>query len=208
MKAIGNADYFSALGNCAYRASKTDGSGMEGAQSIVRGAAAGLIATVPMTLFMLACHRRLPVSQRYPLPPSLITQRAFRGFAVPAPAPMPYTLPTMAAHFAFGAVTGALFGLTPGALRRQYPATTGIGYGLAVWSGSYLGWVPGMGLMSPATRQPVSRNTMMIASHVVWGIALGLASKALRPRFAEDRPNVKIGGADVVPKAASSGLPV
>ena len=168
---------------------------MRGADTnlLVRGALAGLIATVPMTLFMLACHKRLPVSQRYPLPPSLITQRAFGHYAVPLPVPMPNPLSTLAAHFAFGAVTGALFALAPAALRR-HPATTGIGYGLAVWAGSYLGWVPGLQLMPPATRQPSSRNAMMIAAHVVWGTALGLALEALRSRPHKIRNEAKTLG--------------
>jgi hypothetical protein len=171
--------------------------GVADTKPLVRGALAGLIATVPMTVFMLACHKRLPVYQRYPLPPSLITQRAFGHYALPWPGPMPNPLSTLAAHFAFGAVTGALFALAPAALRRQYPAAAGIGYGLAVWAGSYLGWVPGLRLMPPATRQPASRNAMMIAAHIVWGTALGLALEALRSRPSENRTEAETAGCGI-----------
>ena len=44
------------------------------------GALAGVIATVPMTLFMLLMHRLLPKWQQYALPPERITTRlAKRG---------------------------------------------------------------------------------------------------------------------------------
>jgi uncharacterized membrane protein YagU involved in acid resistance len=142
---------------------------------------AGLIATLPMTVVMLAWHRHLPASQRYHLPPRLITDRAaaqarFSHGHVSRPG----SLGALAAHFGFGAVTGGLYaaaGRTE--LHRQYPATAGIGYGLIVWAASYLGWVPAMGLMPPATRQPAARNAMMIAAHIVWGAALGRALNAL-----------------------------
>jgi hypothetical protein len=149
-------------------------------RKVFDGAAAGLIATVPMTLFMLAWHKNLVATQRYPLPPSLITKRMFGGFAVPGrPAPMPNWASTLATHFGFGAATGALFATTPAETRRQYPVATGIGFGLCVWTASYLGWVPATRLMAPATRQPIGRNLMMIAAHVVWGATLGLVLDAL-----------------------------
>lgn len=147
------------------------------------GAIAGLLATVPMTLVMLATHKQLPPEQRYPLPPSLITQRAAAGFAVPYPSPMPNLISTLAAHFAFGALAGAMYAGVPAALRRQCPVTTGVGYGLAVWAASYLGWVPALRLMPPATRQPAARNAMMIVAHVVWGAALSAVLEALRSRI-------------------------
>jgi len=49
----------------------------------------------------------------------------------------------------------------------------GVGFGLLVWAGSYLGLLPAVGLHRPATRESARRNGMMIASHVVWGAVLG-----------------------------------
>ena len=40
---------------------------------LLRGATAGFIGTIPMTIFMLAMHRFLPKWQRYALPPEEIT---------------------------------------------------------------------------------------------------------------------------------------
>jgi uncharacterized membrane protein YagU involved in acid resistance len=45
--------------------------------------------------------------------------------------------------------------------------------GLAVWAGSYLGWLPAAGILRPATRHPWRRNLLMIIAHVIWGVTLG-----------------------------------
>jgi hypothetical protein len=170
---------------------KKNGSAAE-TNPYINGAIAGLIATGPMTLSMLACHKRLPVSQRYPLPPSLITQRAVWSRAPVIPAPMPNVLSTLAAHFAFGALSGALFAAVPAAMRRQCPVTTGISHGLTVWAGSYLGWVPALRLMPAATQQPAARNAMMIAAHVVLGATLGLVIESVRSRARNSTPTTAI----------------
>jgi len=152
-------------------------------RTLTRGALAGLAATLPMTLLMFAWHKRLPVAQRYPLPPSLITQRAIYGYARPGQTlAMPRPAATLSAHFAFGAVAGMLYAIGPVALRQEYPAALGAGYGLAVWSGSYFGWVPALRLMPHAGRQPVARNAMMIAAHVAWGLALATVLAGLEGR--------------------------
>ena len=56
----------------------------------------------------------------------------------------------------------------------------GIGFGLAVWGGSYLGWIPALGILRPANRHPPRRTSLMIASHMVWGGALGWLLKQAR----------------------------
>lgn len=133
------------------------------------GAAAGLVATAAMTAAMLAMFRRLPADQRYPLPPAEITtvmksraggEEATRG-------------ETLAAHFAYGAVFGALFPV----LARQRSAGAGVLYGLAVWSGSYLGWLPAFGVLKPATRHPARRNALMLLAHAVWGWTLAASAR-------------------------------
>src|SRR5262249_36443677 len=55
----------------------------------------------------------------------------------------------------------------------------GTAYGLAVWAGSYLGLLPALGILSPATRHPPRRTALMIAAHVVFGSALGVFTDLL-----------------------------
>ena len=74
---------------------------------------------------------------------------------------------TLTAHFGFGALTGAIFALLP-------PSRSGGAlYGAGVWALSYLGWIPGAGILAPAWRHPLQRNLLMIAAHLVWGTVLG-----------------------------------
>lgn len=85
---------------------------------------------------------------------------------------------TMLAHFGYGASVGGLFGL----FAPRDPAKSlaaGIGYGLFVWAGSYLGLLPSLGLHRPATREPAERNALMILAHIVWGATLGVLAPTL-----------------------------
>jgi uncharacterized membrane protein YagU involved in acid resistance len=146
------------------------------------GFVAGLTATVPMTAAMVAMHRKLPASQKYPLPPRRITMRVAEKLGVKRHLEEEHrTGLTMLAHFGYGAVVGALFGLfAPRRPRQSVPV--GILYGLTVWAGSYLGLLPAIDLHRPATREPHERNGLMIAAHVVWGAALGVLATLLMRR--------------------------
>jgi hypothetical protein len=144
------------------------------------GTIAGFGATVPMTVAMIAMHRQLPRHQRYPLPPRRITMRALEKVGVKHRADeRERTGLTMLAHFGYGASVGGLFGLlAPRDASRSIAA--GIGYGLLVWAGSYLGLLPSLGLHRPATREPAERNALMIIAHAVWGAALGALAPLAR----------------------------
>ncbi|HWS53323.1 MAG TPA: DUF1440 domain-containing protein, partial [Pyrinomonadaceae bacterium] len=85
---------------------------------------------------------------------------------------------TWASHFGYGAACGALYGALA-AERDVPPLAAGVGFGLAVWAGSYLGWLPAAGIISPATEHPPRRNALMIAAHVVWGATTGLVVAGL-----------------------------
>jgi uncharacterized membrane protein YagU involved in acid resistance len=151
-------------------------------EKIIRGAAAGLLATVPMTAFMRAAWRILPRREQYPLPPRLITRKLVSEVEPPQRMDADdLTTLTYLLHFWFGAMTGALYGLIEDKVRLK-PSAKGIFMGLAVWTGSYLGWIPLLGILPPATKHPVRRNLLMIAAHVVWGLALGRLTRRMNPR--------------------------
>ena len=143
------------------------------------GAAAGLAATVPMTAAMQLMHRQLPAHERYPLPPRRITMRAADKAGVRAHLDEPERLGlTLAAHFGYGSAVGALFGLVA-PRRAAEAAAAGAGFGLLVWTVSYLGLMPTLDLHRPATREPAGRNALMIAAHLVWGATAGLLTYAI-----------------------------
>lgn len=138
------------------------------------GFASGAAATIPMTLAMLALRARMPREWFKTPPPRKITLNLLHclGLARVLDRKQKSRLVGLS-HFGYGAAAGALYGLMP----RRLPGPL---YGLAVWAVSYLGAMPALSLYRPATRDPASRNKLMIASHLVWGTFLGLAFAAIR----------------------------
>ncbi len=147
----------------------------------ILGGISGTLATFPMTVAMSALHRRLPPEEKYPLPPRLITMNlaSRTGMASEMDEQERYTV-TLAAHYGYGFGMGLLYGALVS--DKTHPVTKGIAFGLTVWTVSYLGLLPAIGLFRPATQQPMRRNALMIAAHVVWGAAFGLLQSALQKR--------------------------
>jgi uncharacterized membrane protein YagU involved in acid resistance len=146
--------------------------------STLAGAASGLAATLPMTVAMETMFRELPLSQRYPLPPRKVAMEVAE--LVGADRHMAESERhafTVLAHFGYGTVAGAAYG---GLARKYLPGVLGgMAFGLGVWAGSYLAWLPAADMHRPATQAPPERNALMIAAHLVWGAALGAMTDAL-----------------------------
>ncbi|MFN3726697.1 MAG: hypothetical protein ACK4SZ_10365 [Allosphingosinicella sp.] len=163
------------------------------ASRLVLGAVAGFVATLPMTVAMRKLHGALPKKERYPAPPRELIDSA-TAEAVPEE---PARDLTIVAHHLYGAAVGAM---VAGALPRA-GAVTGAAAGVAVWTGSYLGWIPSVGLLRPATDHPTRRNGMMIAAHLVWGAATALSYREL----VRERESLFSGGPDKDMPAIRSG---
>jgi uncharacterized membrane protein YagU involved in acid resistance len=88
---------------------------------------------------------------------------------------------TLTLHFLFGAATGSLYGVIEPSVRLN-ESVKGSLMGLAVWSGSYLGWIPAFHILPPATQHPWRRNVLMIVAHLVWGVALGIFTRIMSTR--------------------------
>jgi uncharacterized membrane protein YagU involved in acid resistance len=135
-----------------------------------------------MTAAMTAWHRQLPRTERHPLPPREITDRVAASLGIlDALDESQRRVLALAAHFGYGTAMGALYGTIAGRIAAP-PIATGIAYGLGVWAASYLGIIPAVHIMSPATQHPAGRNAVMIASHIVWGAALGIVHHQLDHR--------------------------
>lgn len=88
---------------------------------------------------------------------------------------------TLASHLLYGAGAGAVYG--PLGERLSLPAlVAGPAYGVLLWAVGYLGWMPAAGVLPRPWRQPTGDALVPIAAHLVYGLALGLADRALRPR--------------------------
>lgn len=154
---------------------------------MILGGLAGFSATMLMTAAMWRMHAALPRDERYPLPPREITEK------LPV-AGMGEDAATLAYHFAYGGLTGAMFA----AVCRRSGVAAGVAYGAAVWTASYLGWIPAFGILKWATRHPARRNALMLAAHAVWGAGLGAGLAELQrstsrafPRSSSRLPDVR-----------------
>jgi uncharacterized membrane protein YagU involved in acid resistance len=138
------------------------------------GGIAGFVGTMAMTAAMRRMHRRLPAKERYPLPPREIVDStaAKAGTDLPGEAARDITT---AAHFAYGAAVGAVIG----ALNPSPAKPTGAVAGVAVWLASYMGWIPAMNVLEPASRHPRRRNALMLGAHLVWGWSTAAAMREL-----------------------------
>lgn len=138
------------------------------------GGIAGLVGTLAMTSAMRRGHRRLPEAERYPLTPREIVDSGAKQLGADLPDEAARDL-TTAAHFAYGAAMGALIA----AANPDPGKKTGAAAGVAVWLASYMGWIPAVGTLEPATEHPARRNLLMIWAHVVWGASTAAAMREL-----------------------------
>lgn len=145
----------------------------------IAGGVAGLAATAPMTLAMELMHQQLPWQERYPLPPREITEKLAEEAEIEDEMSEEEQLvATLASHFGYGTACGVVYSTVADKLSGP-PALRGIQFGLVVWAGSYLGLLPAMGILKPATEHPMRRNALMIAAHVVWGAATGAITDSI-----------------------------
>ncbi len=144
------------------------------------GTIAGLIATIPMTIFMLIMHRILPSWQRYAVPPEKLTKEIAERANVRQHMNKPQLLgASLVSHFGYGATMGTLYTTLTRKIALP-PIYKGTLFGLIVWAASYLGWLPVAGFSVAAPEEPARRNILMIVSHIIWGATTGLLSDQFR----------------------------
>lgn len=141
----------------------------------LRGALAGTAATLPMSLLMLSAQKAGLMGKH---PPERITEWFLKRADLRRTPEEAENILATVNHFAFGAVAGALYGLVR---REQVPEVVqGTLFGLGVWTCSYKGWVPALGIMPPAEHDRPGRPASMIAAHLVFGASLGALYKGFR----------------------------
>jgi uncharacterized membrane protein YagU involved in acid resistance len=153
---------------------------------LLNGALSGFLATIPMTATMELLHRRLPPHEQYPLPPREITENLTEEVGMRDHLDeSTHVGLTLLSHFAYGTAAGAVYA----SLARHYkfpPLSGGVGFGLALWAASYLGWLPAIGLLPPASKHPPRRTGLMLAAHGVWGATLGIFLSQFPPAQSRD----------------------
>ena len=153
---------------------------------VLSGAACGAVGAMAMT-GMRVLTTELGLVEQTP-PQALASQRARGLRALLRRAPRKQRRGLLeAAHWAFGAGGGAVFGALPRTMRRRL--WTGPVYGLVVWLGFELVIAPALGL-SQAKRVRLTDRLALAADHMLYGLVLS----ATRP--ARSAPFLGAGGAE------------
>jgi hypothetical protein len=147
--------------------------------TLVRGAVAGVAATTAMSAVMFVSRKAGLMGK---MPPERITEAGLRVLRVHASESSEDALSTVA-HLGYGAGVGALFAVAERTTRLPVPgAVAGALYGLAVWTVSYAGWIPALGIMPPPHRDRHDRQTSMILAHLMYGAVLGMLTGRVRTK--------------------------
>lgn len=130
----------------------------------VLGAGWGVVATLAMSVLMIAGFATGIAPMPKPIPQALVVQTLG---SVPKPALMGLAV---LAHLAYGASAGAVLAV---ALRRVTVARA-IGYGVMLWALMGLAWLPylGWGLFGTGITAKIAAATLLL--HLVYGTTLGL----------------------------------
>jgi uncharacterized membrane protein YagU involved in acid resistance len=160
----------------------------------LRGAEAGAAATLVMSAAMLELQHLGWLGQ---MPPRLIVGRVFSAAGVRRRArPWLLQAATTVAHFGFGALSGAVFGaarvlarslVRPAQRAHAVSEAAAVTFGIAIWAGSYAGWLPALGLMPFPSRDRPGRPTSMLMAHIVFGWSLAATLHALESRSKSKR---------------------
>ena len=112
-------------------------------------------------------------------PPERVVERAAEATETPA-THGEVELAASLAHIGFGAAGGAAFGVA--ASRFALPDGAAVPWALGIWLVSYFGWIPALGILPPPTDDRPGRAWTMLGAHVVYGVALGAAWRAVSRR--------------------------
>lgn len=136
--------------------------------ALVRGALAGVGATLAMSAVMLGA-RRLGLTPT--LPPERIVQDGAEATGAPADRKQ-IDFVAAIAHLGFGAAGGVAYAGIARAVGRALAAPAAIGWALVIWAGSYFGWIPALHILPPPPQDHPGRAWTMFASHLVYGASL------------------------------------
>lgn len=143
--------------------------------TVQAGAAAGVLATAAMSVFMKAWQLAMPRERGKAIPPGEPVQGAAEKLDVWRKLPpASRTGLTWLSHFGYGTTMAVAYA----GARQEIggpAAVSGALYGLGLWGASWGAWLPAADLVRWPEEKSAQRNAMMIAAHVVWGAVLGLS---------------------------------
>lgn len=76
-------------------------------------------------------------------------------------------------HFSYSSACGKFYeSAVRGKVFPRHPVAEGMLFGAAVWTSSYFGWVPALGLMKDPTRDRPERTAVTFGANVLYGAVL------------------------------------
>lgn len=154
-----------------------------GRGSVVRGALAGAVGTAVMTLMKEKVASRVMPAEM--LPDEFAPRKVVEWVEEKAGEPHALTGPqeqkaAMAAHFAYGAGSGAVYALLRDGLMEDLPAPlAGMMFGVGLWAVGFEGWMPAAGVQEATTAKPPKKWPAPIMMHLVYGASTALAYEGL-----------------------------
>jgi hypothetical protein len=146
-------------------------------RSVVRGIGAGLAATAVMTGAQFLGTHYFPASPSdKPMFEHMVDEAAEGTPAETRLDEADRALLGSMAHFSYGAMFGALYGLWRG--DRDGDVPSGLAMAAGIWLVSYLGWLPATGVTRLPHEEPSRRMAREALAHVVYGAALGSLYRA------------------------------
>lgn len=157
------------------------------ARAALQGAAAGVVGGLATTAFAKGLVPTMvpPTMRPGDDASSRTVQWAERQAGHPdALSPRAEARTAFAAHLAYSAGVGALYGLAQHGLTRRDAGAVptplaGLLFGLAVWATGPEGWVPALGIMPATHERPPRQWPVPISEHLVFGGVTAAAYAAL-----------------------------
>jgi putative membrane protein len=171
---------------------------MARAQGVIAGLVASWIKAVSEPRLQVAAERLLPPSPAQKqevgadptgrpenMPPAVLIGRAAAALGHEEPTAYQRVRAQRVIHYGFGAGLGAAYDI---AASRWSPASRGLGAlaGLAIYVGTHGSLLPALGIQRPPWRLAPAAVAWESTSHVLFGIALEAARRALSPAPACD----------------------
>lgn len=168
--------------------------------ALLRGAGAGVAATVAMSGLMLVAQRAGLLGRS---PPRHIVEHGLARLHLRRKVPRTERqLLAALAHLGFGASQGALYAALHtwfgprlprsrsqrGGASRPPTAATGVPFALLVWATSYAGWIPALGILPSPSRDRPGRPLSMVLAHVVYGAVLASTLRKMPGTPRRDEP--------------------
>jgi uncharacterized membrane protein YagU involved in acid resistance len=158
--------------------------------AVTAGLLSGVVGTAAMDAVLYARYRRgggkeAPLTWEFPPTenwrqapaPGQVARRVIEGFTQ-RPIPDRWArLTTIAAHWAFGAASGAAYGVVAGSLRQPRPQD-GLPFGAAVWALGYV-VLPQAGLYEQIWKYDVETLARDLTVHLAYGVTTATAFSLL-----------------------------